>query len=94
MEGCVTNKPQTLCWKCANACGKCSWSDGTFTPVEGWTAEQTSIREQHIEYGKEHPIISYHVTACPLFEDDTDQYNKPTRRNKWNSAPYLQEVIR
>lgn len=35
---------------------------------------------------------SYIVEECPLFEDDTDQYNKPVRRNKWNSAPYLQEV--
>ena len=90
MEGreCYT-KPMTLCWKCANACGKCSWSDGTFTPVEGWTAEETWLREQHADGA----IQSFHVTACPLFEDDTDRYNKPTRRNKWNSAPYLQEVI-
>jgi hypothetical protein len=32
------------------------------------------------------------VEECPEFIDDTDQYNKRVKRNKWNSAPYLQEV--
>ena len=91
MEGIVTNKPLTLCWSCAKACGGCSWSDGTFTPVPGWTAEPTVLQGYKLKCGLA-PMESYHVTACPLFEDDTDQYNKPTRRNKWNSAPYLQEV--
>jgi hypothetical protein len=89
-----TNKPATLCWKCANACGKCSWSDGTFTPVDGWTAVKTilHIAPKNERWGRD--TESYHVTACPLFEDDTKQYNNPVKRNKWNSAPYLQEVIR
>ena len=29
----MQDKP-TLCWKCAKACGECSWSDGTFTHVD------------------------------------------------------------
>ena len=85
-------KPLTLCWSCAKACGGCSWSDGTFTPVPGWTATETRLKEQHGSRDADRSIQSFHVTECPLFEDDTDQYNKPTRRNKWNSAPYLQEV--
>lgn len=92
MEGCVKNKPLTLCWRCAKACGRCSWSDGSFTPVEGWTAQETRLREQHWSMDADRSIQSFHVTACPLFEDDTDEYNKPVRRNKWNSEPYLKEV--
>lgn len=73
----MQDKP-TLCWKCANACGGCSWSDGTFTPVDGWTAIQTFQRENH---GGGYYIDreSFIVLSCPLFEDDTDQYCKPTR---------------
>lgn len=61
---------QTLCVYCEKACGKCSWSDGTFTPVEGWTA----IRTPHISGG------SYFVIDCPLFADDTHKYNQPMYR--------------
>lgn len=82
------NKPQSLCWNCAKACGKCSWSDGSFTPVPGWTAEKTTLSGSGGS-----PTESYHVFACPLFEDDTHLYNKPTKRNKWNSGPYMQGVI-
>ena len=84
-----TNKPATLCWKCANACGKCSWSDGSFTPVEGWVAEPTKL---HGYRGDGGVIDSFRVIECPLYEDDTQQYNRKVKRNKWNSAPYLQEV--
>ncbi len=87
-----TNKPATLCWKCANACGKCSWSDGTFMPVSGWKAKKTRLRVSDRKDDPDRYTDSYHVIECPQFEDDTDEYNKPTKRNKWNSAPYLQEV--
>lgn len=86
MEGIVRNKPQTLCWRCAKACGKCSWSDRSFTPVEGWVAEPTKL------HGDGGVIDSFRVIECPLFEDDTQQYNRKVKRNRWNSAPYLQEV--
>ena len=85
-------KPMTLCWSCAKACGGCSWSDGSFTPIPGWTAIKTKVRVSDRQDDPNRYADSFHVVECPLFEDDTDQYNKPTRRNKWNSAPYLQEV--
>lgn len=37
------NKP-TLCWSCAKACKKCSWSRN-FEPVEGWEAEKTTLQQ-------------------------------------------------
>jgi hypothetical protein len=86
-----TNKPATLCWKCAKACGKCSWSNGTFEPVEGWKAERSLIMVRNHDRAV-HEIESYFVEECPEFIDDTDQYNQRVKRNKWNSAPYLQEV--
>lgn len=47
-----------LCWHCANATGKCSWSRD-FTPVKGWTATPTIIKnDDHIQ-------SSYAITACP-----------------------------
>ena len=55
----------TLCWKCSRACGRCSWSKN-FTPVEGWVAVKTKVRESH-----EGAIDSYVVLKCPLFDDDT-----------------------
>ena len=36
------NKP-TLCWSCAKACKKCSWSRN-FEPVKGWEAEPTTLQ--------------------------------------------------
>lgn len=84
-----TVKPATLCWKCAKACGGCSWSDRSFTPVEGWVAETTKL---HGYRGDGGVIDSYRVIECPQFEDDTQRYNRKVKRNWWNSAPYLQEV--
>ena len=53
-------KLQTLCWNCANAVGKCSWSQD-FVPVEGWTAEKTA-RECNGNI-----VASYTVLKCPQF---------------------------
>lgn len=53
-------KLQTLCWKCSNAVGRCSWSQG-FVPVEGWTAEETA-RECNGNI-----VASYTVLKCPQF---------------------------
>lgn len=86
----MQSKP-TLCWKCENACGKCSWSDGTFTPVEGWKAKPTTVSVMNGVYGVR-KVKSFIVEECPQFGDDTGQYNKRVKRNKWNSTPYLQEV--
>ena len=54
----------TLCWHCKKACGKCSWSDGTFTPVKNWKAKPTLIPYQ------DKNLSSYLVHSCPEFEDD------------------------
>lgn len=54
----------TLCWKCKKATGFCSWSDN-FTPVDGWTAIPTLIKNAHSNYMK-----SYKVIECPEFERD------------------------
>ena len=56
----VVVKPQTICWDCRNARGNgCSWFL-SYTPVDGWEAEETSI------YGEK----TYRVIKCPEFEKD------------------------
>jgi hypothetical protein len=74
---------RTLCWTCENACGGCSWSDGSFTPVEGWKAKQTKMV---CEYGKGHvkDMTSYIVTYCPLYKDDSKKYRIPRGEKRWN----------
>ena len=54
---------ETLCWKCANNTGRCSWSH-SLTPVEGWEAIPTKVKC----YGRpcgDHD--SFHVVSCPQF---------------------------
>lgn len=67
---------QTLCWSCEKACGKCSWSDGTFTPVDGWEAEPTQVLTDHsYRHGKRIvQMESYRVIECPEFVSDINQY--------------------
>ena len=76
------DKP-TLCWKCARACGGCSWSDGSFTPVTGWKAKPTIITMA----GR--IIKSYKVIKCPLFKDDTEQYRKAEIATVWKSPEQI-----
>lgn len=58
---------QTLCWRCKNCFGGCSWSE-KFEPVEGWNAERTVIKYFNIE------TPSFLVRDCPLFiEDDGER---------------------
>ena len=59
---------ETLCFKCANAYKKCSWS-AAFIPVEGWTATPTIKRMGK----KEKEVPSYLVTECPLFRADSQR---------------------
>ena len=68
----ANNPPVTLCWDCANATGKCSWSS-RLIPVKGWSAEQTkkkSSDKNRMEY------TSYIVTCCPLFVRDATDSGK------------------
>lgn len=49
-----------LCFSCAKACGKCSWSYN-LVPVDGWTA-RFSILPNNIE--------TFKVIKCPQYEFD------------------------
>jgi hypothetical protein len=55
----------TLCWKCQNATGGCSWSQ-ELKPVEGWVAKKTKIRLQR----GANDIDSFIVRKCPEFIPD------------------------
>ena len=59
------SKSTTICWMCANATGKCSWSED-FIPVKCWTAELRKIKIKDDEL-----IDSYIVKKCPMFERDS-----------------------
>ena len=60
-KGVRTNdRVDQLCWKCAKAVGRCSWTDRTFTPIEGWTAT---------EVYRDGVLHTYSITACPEFEE-------------------------
>ena len=72
----------TLCWSCANACGGCSWSDGSFTPVKGWKAQKTMVRGDRGLY-RAKIIKSYRVDKCPLYEDDRKKYRCAREERKW-----------
>ena len=81
------DKP-TLCWQCANACGGCSWSDGSFTPVTGWTAKKTEINRH--EGGV---MSSYLVTRCPQFNDDTKTFKHQDGMIK-RTTFHLEKVVK
>ena len=68
-------KSMTLCWKCANACGGCSWTERDkktgkvrFQPVEGWKAVPENLKNN----GGSGPkvIKSFRVIFCPMFRRD------------------------
>ena len=67
-----TEKSRTICWDCAKACGKCSWSEyGRWEPVPGWKAERTELRVNAGNF-----IESYTVIECPEFMPDLPAYSK------------------
>lgn len=88
-----TNKHATLCWKCANACGGCSWSDMSFTPVKGWKAVPTKIWVDHSpKYSRREGkrkdrymrrIDSFRVIECPEFVSDKEQYKMRDDERAW-----------
>ena len=65
-----------LCWTCARACGGCSWSDGSFTPVKGWTAKKVTMYVDRGEYEKRR-TTSHKIKACPLYVCDAKQPEQP-----------------
>ena len=58
---------ETICWRCANAYGQCSWSRN-FTPVEGWDAERRDVKTIIDGY-----VESYIVNNCPMYEGEKDE---------------------
>lgn len=57
----ITNyRSGQLCWSCANATGKCSWSQ-SFIPVEGWVAKPKITKDP------EGNINTYKIISCPQF---------------------------
>jgi len=57
-----------LCWTCERACGLCPWSDGSFTPIEGWEAEPSD----KIYNG----VRGWKIHNCPMY------IAEPLRRNR------------
>ena len=78
----TTHKKNTLCWSCANACGGCSWSDGSFTLVDGWTAERTSLICDRGEWADK-IVESYLVKECPQFVCDKHKYKYANEEEIW-----------
>lgn len=65
-----------ICFDCKKACGKCSWSAVDpdtgklkYEPVPGWTAEKV-LYVSGWSNGKPCHTETYHITDCPLFEQD------------------------
>lgn len=60
-------KGSTLCWDCAKAVKKCSWSRA-FKPVKGWEATPSRLK---IGNGK--TVDSYIVHKCPEYVSDREE---------------------
>lgn len=66
----------TLCWRCENACGRCSWTEVDpdtqqirYQPVPGWVAIPTTL-----SMGRPaRPQRSYQVLTCPEFDPTPDR---------------------
>lgn len=63
-----TNKPETLCFRCGNSCGGCSWSD-RFEPVDGWRAAETIVKGDRGPL-RAKQIQSFIVQECPKHKTD------------------------
>ena len=70
-EKCI--KKETLCWKCAKACGGCSWSSLAHKPVTGWTAERRDLYIQNSSV----PVESYVVHDCLEYVPDGREHDAP-----------------
>jgi len=72
---------ETLCWSCSNAYGGgCPWFKN-YTPVDGWTADETVVNESDIDIA----ASSFRVRECPLhckgrIKARDSEYNKRNAR--------------
>lgn len=55
------NDKESLCWKCDNTGGRCSWSKN-FVPVKDWKAKTVTLKN-----GNEF-MDTYFVIDCPCFK--------------------------
>lgn len=81
MKGAKT-EPPTLCWGCQRATNSpglgCPWSKIDGTPVDGWKAVKTIVRNPQRE---RRDTESYAVTECPLFL--WDEKEQPLNFFRW-----------
>ena len=60
-----------ICNRCKRAARfiefPCPWAS-KFEPVEGWTAEETTLN-----FASAKNLITYHITKCPLFMADDER---------------------
>lgn len=70
---------KSICNGCARASGFCSWSKD-FTPVDGWTAEQSFYEGEP---------YSYCVRICPLFLAD----GATPKERKIQRAILMEELV-
>ncbi len=87
-----------ICFDCKKACGQCSWSAADpltgellFEPVPGWTAEKI---EQNSNYRYKYPNTTYHITACPLFEQDDKRKLNPAELTAQEEKAWLEGMRR
>ena len=76
---------EQLCWRCNRpGTGTCAWdrSRGNI-PVEGWTAKEVSYRDNTGVYS-----TTYHITACPLFDEQADYYKRMREPEKKKPGPH------
>lgn len=69
----------TLCSKCSNACGKCTWS-AFGAPVDGWTAIKTVLNTQHNRDPQQ--IDTFKVIECPKYIPDVERHTPDFRSDK------------
>ncbi len=69
----------SLCWRCENACGRCSWSEVDpdtkkirYQPVPGWVAVPTMVTMGR----PSSPVQSYQVLTCPEFDPTPERVVK------------------
>ena len=66
------NKNEQLCWRCSKATGGCPWS-ATGEHIEGWAAKPVDVKSRYTN------DKTYHITACPLFDEEKDYYERMLR---------------
>ena len=72
----------TICWHCIHAVPDpikgygCSWSR-CFKPVEGWTADETIMKQAGGKTTK-----SYCVRACPQFKSDRSNVKSKCKKSR------------